>query len=445
MIGEYEKDFSGGGVSPNQSLIYKAPRSTDSQTLKIVFLSPAAQQGGAEAVLLDLLQLLVEARPTWTLHLIVGEEGPLLVNARAKGIFCEVLPFPKALRALGENRQPAVALKAKKTGRILFLKAARFISWLRVGKEAAVYGWKLRRHLKRLRPDLVHSNGMKMHLFGTLAKPTRVPQVWHLHEYLSNRPTMKPLLRRLASRCTLVVANSESVANDVRATLPGGPVVETIYNAVDLDVFKPDGPVLDLDRIAVLPPAPSGTIRVGLIATFAFWKGHEIFLRAAATANEKIRFYVVGGPLYATIGSQRTMKELRDLAKTLGILHRVGFTGFVGDVADAMRALDVVVHASTEPEPFGLVIVQAMACERAVIISAAGGALELVRPGTNALVHSPGNVTQLTAAVNQLAADAALRLRLGIAGRLHVREQFTRRQMAARIVPRYEELLARSR
>lgn len=409
-----------------------------------MFLSPAAQQGGAEAVLLGILKLFLVERPAWTLHLLAGEDGPLVSKARAAGVCCELFPFPDAVRALGENRRRGMLLSTRE-GKPWSRKVRQLASWLRVATEATVYHWKLRRRLRHLQPDLVHSNGMKMHLFGALAKPKRVPQVWHLHEYLGNRPMMKLLLRWVAPRCALVVANSESVASDVRAVLPGGPNVQTIYNAVDLDAFNPDGLASDLDRLAGLPPAPAGTIRVGLVATFAFWKGHETFLRAAARTEENIRFYIVGGPLYATAGSQRTPDELRQLAETLGIHHRVGFTGFVEEAASAMRALDIVVHASTEPEPFGLVIVQAMACARAVIVSAAGGALELVRPTIDALVHSPGNVAELATAINQLATDEGLRRRLGAEGRLHVQRQFTYKQMAKRIVPRYEELLVISR
>ena len=84
--------------------------------------------------------------------------------------------------------------------------------------------------------------------------------------------------------------------------------------------------------------------------------------------------------MYDTAGSQHTMEELQALADGLGLGGRVGFTGFLPP-APAMRALDVVVHASTRPEPFGLVIAEAMACGRAVITSAAGGAAELVDAG----------------------------------------------------------------
>ena len=70
---------------------------------------------------------------------------------------------------------------------------------------------------------------------------------------------------------------------------------------------------------------------------------------------------MIGGTLYQTEGSQYDLEDLRRLAANLGLEGRVGFTGFVDEPAAAMRALDVVVHASTQPEPFGLVIAEAMA------------------------------------------------------------------------------------
>ena len=361
------------------------------------------------------------------------------------GISCETLPFPHAVRSFGESRQSRESKQPFLALGWLTEKTSRFMGWLKASLGVSLYGWRLRQRLQHLRPDLLHSNGMKMHLFGALAKSGRTLLVWHLHDYLSNRPAMKPLLRGLLSRCALVVANSHSVAADVRAALPQGPEVVAIYNAVDLERFKPAGPVLDLDRIAGLPAADAGTIRIGLVATFAFWKGHEVFLRAAAATSGMSRFYIIGGPVYATVGSQRTLAELRTLAGSLGLLDRVGFTGFVEDVPAAMRALDVVVHASTEPEPFGLVIVQAMACGRAVIISEAGGAAELVESEVSALVHPPGDVRKLALAMERLIADAGLRAQLSAAGRRRVEERFAISKMAGQIVPLYEQLERKGR
>lgn len=404
-----------------------------------MFLSPAAQLGGAEAVLLEILQALREARPLWSLHVIVAEEGPLLQKIRSMDVAAELLSFPPALRAFGENRRQTPAGARTAGSPNISSKTKRAISWGEAGMKTLVYGWKLRTRLRRLNPNIVHSNGMKMHLLGALAKGT-APLVWHLHDYLSARPAMKPLLRQLSNRCDLLIANSESVAADARGVLPARLPVHAVHNAVDPAVFTAEGPALDLDRLAGLPSATPSTVRAGLVATFAFWKGHEVFLRAAAACKSvhPIRFYVIGGPVYATGGSQHSLEDLRDIADELGLGERVGFTGFVEDVPAAMRALDIVIHASTEPEPFGLVIVQAMACGRAVVVSAAGGARELVEPGVDALTHAPGNVGELTAVISRLADDPGLRARLGTAGCLHATERFSRQRLANNLVPLYE-------
>jgi glycosyltransferase involved in cell wall biosynthesis len=247
------------------------------------------------------------------------------------------------------------------------------------------------------------------------------------------------MLRVHASRCAAVVANSRSVADDVRSVCGGRVPVHVVYNAVDLARFAPEGESVDLDRLAGMAPPPVGATRVGLVATLGWWKGHEVFLRAIASLppDLPVRAYVIGGPLYETAGSQRTIDELRALAVELGIAERVGFTGFVEDAASVMRSLDVVVHASTEPEPFGLVIAEAMACGRAVVASRAGGAAELIHPEEDALGHAPGDTAGLSAQIRRLVEDEALRARLGIAGRAVAEARFDRTRLAAELVPIY--------
>jgi glycosyltransferase involved in cell wall biosynthesis len=252
------------------------------------------------------------------------------------------------------------------------------------------------------------------------------------------------LLRRYVARCAGIVANSHSVAGELRALFGSGVHVYPLHNAVDLDQFSPEGPVLDLDGLAGLSPAERGVVRIGLVATFARWKGHGTFLTAFAKLPSalRVRGYIVGGPLYQTDRSQYSMEELRACAEELGISSRFGFTGFVTDPSSAIRALDVVVHASTEPEPFGLVIAEAMACGRPVIVSDAGGAVEIVAGGVNAVVHPPGDADALAHCIAQLVADLPLRKRLGEAGRATAVERFTRTRLAAALAPVDEALVS---
>src|SRR5205085_6432425 len=173
------------------------------------------------------------------------------------------------------------------------------------------------------------------------------------------------------------------------------------------------------DSLSGLPPSHSGTVKVGLLGTLARWKGHETFLKALAALPESlpVRGYISGDAIYQTRGSQYSLNELKGIASRLGVSHRVGFTGFVDKPEAAMRSLDVIVHASTEPEPFGLVIAEAMACGRAVIVSHAGGAAEIVTPDVDALTHPPGDVDALASAIHALATDPPRRAALGRAAR----------------------------
>ena len=180
-------------------------------------------------------------------------------------------------------------------------------------------------------------------------------------------------------------------------------------------------------------------MRVGLVATFGRWKGHEVFLRALARLPRTLPFraYVIGGALYETDRSQVRLDELASLTSTLGIADRVGFTGFSDDAASAMRGLDIVVHASSAPEPFGMVIAEAMACGRAVVASLAGGAAEIVQEGVDALGHPPGDVDALARSVQTLIEDSGLRTRLGRAARTAAETRFDRARLARQLAPLY--------
>jgi len=402
--------------------------------VRVVFLSASGEVGGAERVLLDLAASLRRAEPRWELHLVAAAEGPLPAAAAALGVHAQVHPFPAALARVGDAGASAGGSRA---GLLPSLLAAA----------PGAMGWTagLRRRLKAIGADVVHSHGFKVHVLGALALPRGARLVWHVHDYVSGRRVMAGVMRRAAGRASAALAVSDSVAADVRAACGPGLPVRTVRNAIDLARFAPGGGRLDLDGLAGMPPAARGTVRVGLVATMGVWKGHEVFLRAVAALdrNLPVRAYVVGGAIYGTAGSQVSVDGLRRLAAELGIADRVGFTGFA-DSAAAMRALDVVVHASTQPEPFGLVIAEAMACARPVVVSAAGGAAEIVAEGRDALGVPPGDVAAMAEAIRRLVVDPDLRSRMGAAGRVTAERSFDRARLAADVAPVYRSLVTES-
>jgi glycosyltransferase involved in cell wall biosynthesis len=380
--------------------------------------------------LLDILASIRASRPDWAPRVLLGDDGPLRAEIEALDVPCGVMPLPPAVAGLGDaglgsgnggRGRAALGLAARAPGSAL---------------AAAGYLARLRRRLRDEAPDLVQTNGMKAHVLGAWAAPRGVPVVWHLHDYTGSRAVMSRLLRWSARPGVRGVAVSRSVADDAAGVLGDRAPVEAVYNAVDLDRFAPgEGDGGWLDAKAGLPAAEPGTVRVGLVATYAHWKGHGVFLEAAARVAAAatpvpVRFYVVGGPIYRTGGSQHDPEELQARAKGLGLSGRVGFAGHQNDPAAIYRALDVVVHASTRPEPFGRVIVEAMACGRAVVVSRTGGAAELFDDGITALGCPPGDPEALADAVARLAADPGLRRTLGDASRRAAAERFDRSRLA---------------
>ncbi|HUN87872.1 MAG TPA: glycosyltransferase family 4 protein [Terriglobales bacterium] len=385
--------------------------------------------GGAEACLLDALAVLRQARPEWKLSVVLGEDGPLSRRAAIYGAEVYLLPFPADLARLGDSGRSRSSL------------AVRLLS----GAPSALrYRHQLGTLFRSMKPDLIHTNGFKMHVLAALAKPHESGLVWHIHDYVSSREVMAKLMRRLSSRTDAIITNSRHVAEDTRSIVGDAANIVPILNVVDLEEFTPEGPVLDVDRLSGFPTAPAGTIRVGLMATLAWWKGHRLFLQGLAGLDRAlpVRGYYIGGALYKT-QSQESLDDLRRFAKQLGLGDHIGFTGVVSKPAAVMRVLDVVVHSSTEPEPFGRVIAEAMACGKAVITAGLGGAAEIVAGNQCALTFDVKRPESLTEAITKLAEDAGLRNRLGSNGLSTARRDFGRERLARELPPVYEEVLSR--
>ena len=151
--------------------------------------------------------------------------------------------------------------------------------------------------------------------------------------------------------------------------------------------------------------------------------------------------YLAGCPWVVTTGARKTQTCRAPGKKTAGETR--AHVGFQARPAPVFRALDIVVHASTQPEPFGRTIAEGMACARPVIVSAAGGAVELFTPDHDAIGIPPGDPAALAAAIARLAADPSLRQRLGEHGRQTAVERFNRDRLGPQLMAIYQRILER--
>lgn len=179
----------------------------------------------------------------------------------------------------------------------------------------------------------------------------------------------------------------------------------------------------------------------GIFGRITPWKGQLEFLRAAVGVLRELplsRAVIVGDVVENDVEYGQV---LHALVREHGLSDRVVFTGYTADVDAMYAAMDVVVHASIEPEPFGLVITEAMAAGAAVIASPLGGPAEIIEDGVTGLLVDPNDTASLTEAIERLLTDNALRDALVRAASRHVRECYAPDAYARTISALYERLL----
>ncbi|HET8625082.1 MAG TPA: glycosyltransferase family 4 protein [Gemmatimonadales bacterium] len=297
-----------------------------------------------------------------------------------------------------------------------------------------------RRFLRAVGADLLHLNNspaIGCDNWLPAARLTGLPIVTHARAEMG-RP-VSPIGRRLVGGFDRIIAISDYVAGTLAsAGIPRRRVVR-IYDGIDLDAVRQAGcrPRADTrDQLQV----PADAYLILMAGNLKRWKGQHVLLNAISRLPPGLRsrcYTALAGaspPEAAAYGA-----ELRELAARYGIADRVLFLGPRGDVPALMTAADVVVHASTRPEPFGLVVVEAMALGRAVIASAAGGPAETVSPGTGEL-FDPSRPEDLARTLERLLGDEPTRRRLGEAAAVRA-ETFSIQRNVAAIETVYAEVL----
>lgn len=346
----------------------------------VLFVDHCARLSGAE---LALNRLVAELRDH-DVVVVLGEHGPLVGRLVQSGARVRVLAMPGALR---ERRRDA-------SGRLADVV------------RTCVYAWQLRCLVRELGADLVHTNSLKAAIYGGLAgRLAGVPVVWHVRDRIAE--DYLPVVAVKAVRMLALILPSAILVNSqaTRDTLPGARRTVVVPDSVV--------PVAPRSR-----PSDERALIFGLVGRIAPWKGQHVFLTAfaAAFAGTGHRARLAGSAMF---GEEAYEQSLHDLVQVLDIKAQVEFLGFREEINREYDALDVLVHCSTLPEPFGQVVIEGQAHGLCVVAADAGGPAEIVSDGINGLLTPPGDVPALTDALRRLASNGALRRRLEAAGRLN--------------------------
>jgi glycosyltransferase involved in cell wall biosynthesis len=388
--------------------------------VRVLYLNPTGQLGGAEYSLLDLAAALDRGRFA-PLIACLGE-GPLVDAATTRGVEAFSLRLPSSFARL--------SLKGRRSGPLALSASAM---------SAAPLAWRIRRLAATA--GIVHTNGTKAHVLGGLVRG-RARLVWHVRDFWRAGAVERFMVRLAGRRVDAVIANSAAVARHLAGMGVPARLVHAVPNGIDAERFTPDGEAAPLREEHGWP---SDAPVVGIVGMLARWKGQDVVLRAFAGLlrhRPDARCVIAGDEIYVTRGQTGFKSELQQLTRELGIEHAVRFTGYTTDVPALLRALDVVVHASVEPEPFGRVVAEGMACGRPVIATDAGGVPEVTGDsGTSALLVPPGDSGALSNALERLIGDRAEANRLGASGRQRIRSTFPVAAHVEQVQSIYERLL----
>lgn len=296
--------------------------------------------------------------------------------------------------------------------------------------------------LRAQRIDVVHLNNTPAVGYEDwlpAARLARVACVAHVRgEFWRSRRWLGRLLTR---RFDAVIAVSAAMAQFAREAGIPASRLHVVHDGVDEAALR-RRIVRSRDQVRRELGVPEDRLLVVMVGHLRRWKGHALVLEALRIGGEALQRRIVlafvGGVPSDDPAHAEQLKEIAARAR----LEGVHFLGERRDAAEILAACDVALHASTSPEPFGLVLVEAMMLGRPVIASRLGGPLEIVT-GETGLLFDPRRPEELAALLARLTRDTALRERIGAAGRARAAEFRIERTVRA-IEAVYERVLARA-
>lgn len=388
--------------APPAGAVPAAPKG--GRPLRVLYVSPHATLGGAERVTMDLIDL--HDRRVVEPSVCFLRDGPLVAQCREKGIPTYLVQTPSLSNYFAGRR------------------AVRALADLMVAGGV----------------DLVHSAMAWGHIYGgRAAARAGKPEVWYQHVGASRSSRLEVWASLV--KAAGIIANSAFTAAGQRRVNPRRVPISVIHPGTRM----PTDP-LDLRRAHARAALDldDGDFAVGIAARLQPWKGQDVVIRAAASllhARPQARLLIIGDALFGL--DKEYAASLPALARELGIPDRVTMTGHRDDMPELLSALDVAIHASTAPEPFGLGLIEAMAQGVALIAADAGAAREIVTPGINGVLTIPGDHETLATAMLALCDDEALRRQLAAAGARTARERFDARSMTRQVEALYQSIVPR--
>lgn len=352
---------------------------------RILFVNHVGEGSGAEKVLLHTLQALGQS-----------------------GYYCAVACPPDG-RFAEQVRRLGVRLITLRAGPLA--RTFNPVRLLRVARSFLSSAITLIKAISQGDFDIVHANSFTAGLYSVIPTwLTRRPLVWHMHDILTTRRFNRFFVRLLGRRSAAIVCVSKAVRRNLVALGVDESKCVVIYSALYEPRSRPEVQNAEIRQRLGLPEAG---LLIGIVGQLAAWKGQDVFLRAAKevhAAFPKAHFLVIGDVIDdRSLGYKN---YLHQLVSELGLDGNVLFSGHRTDILEIMASLDILVHASTRPEPLGIVLLEGLAAGCCIVATRGGGVPEIIQDKESGLLVGPSDPNALADVLIHLLQDEALRHRL---------------------------------
>jgi L-malate glycosyltransferase len=304
---------------------------------------------------------------------------------------------------------------------------------------------QVRRLAHRHGVEILHANSIRAGIVVGLARSSQAANVVCVRDCLPPGPVTTATMRLIGATASTVVANSRYTARFVETAAPRARV-DVVHNPVDLTRWNPT--LIDRDWArARLGEARAGGLLLGVVAQLSPWKGHDTAIEALALARDQgvdAHLLLIGSAKFVDratrFDNQAYVARLKALICDAGLEGCVSWLGEREDVPELVRALDVLLLPSWE-EPFGRVLIEAMAMRVPVIATDVGGPSEFIQDGCQGYLLAPGEPSAWAQAIGRFAEDPERGRRMGEAGRRTVEGAFTVEHHVAEMLRVYEGAL----
>ena len=385
----------------------------------ILFIHQSAELYGSDKTLLLLLKNLDRKR--YRPVVILPATGPLRNALEAEGIVVVTGPVLKLYRKMFTPG-----------GVIQFITDVRS-AYTILGRLDKEYHF-----------DLVYSNTLAVLLGWFYAKRKHLPHLWHIHEIIESPSVIrKAFIRLLGSPVnTVIVHNSEATRNFWCVNQCIASRSRVVLNGIETKQAESNAGYIEEVREKTLGLLPHEKA-IALVGRISRWKGQGLLLEAfslLAPQFPQARLVFVGSP---PPGQDAFLFDLQKKINHYGLENRVVLLPFQDDISSIWKAIDIAVVPSTEPEPFGMVAIEAMLAGKPVVASAHGGLTEIVKDGQTGCLVPPRDASALANALANLLKDESLINAMGLEGRKRAMEEFSVQRYADNLSRIFDEITAR--